>query len=91
MSALLSLRAAAPEDLLSAMALFILLWSAWSGDRAARAITGLAVLSLVAASALVVPALCHGLLGAEASAFGGMYSGDAFAAFELQPTRRVVT
>lgn len=81
MSALLALRAAAPEDLLSAMGLFILLWSAWSGDRAARAITGLAVLSLGGAAALALPALCHGLVGAQASAFGGMYSSDAFAAF----------
>ncbi len=77
----LSLRLTAPEDLLSAAGLFLLLWAAWGGDRAARHITWLAVLTLAGAGALVVPALIHGATGAEASAFYGQYSADAFAAF----------
>ncbi|MBS0255420.1 MAG: NADH-quinone oxidoreductase subunit NuoN [Proteobacteria bacterium] len=81
MSALLALRAAASEDVLSALALFMMVWAAWGGDRAARMVGWLAVAALAAAMALTVPGLCHPLTGSAASAFGGLYSGDAFAAY----------
>ncbi len=77
-----SLRLVAPEELLSIAGVVLLLASAWSkGARDARAVTWLAVATLAVAGAMVVPALCSGLSGAAALAFGGLYSGDAFAAF----------
>ncbi|MFC0589237.1 NADH-quinone oxidoreductase subunit NuoN [Novosphingobium aquiterrae] len=77
-----SLRLVAPEELLSVTGLVLLLGAAWSkGVRDARAVTWLSVLALFVAGVMVAPSLCGGLRGAEADAFGGLYSGDAFAAF----------
>ncbi|MFM5885503.1 MAG: NADH-quinone oxidoreductase subunit N, partial [Novosphingobium sp.] len=76
-----SLRLVAPEELLSVTGLVLLLGAAWSkGARDARAVTWLSVLALFVAGVMVAPSLCAGLRGAAASAFDGLYSGDAFAA-----------
>lgn len=77
-----SLRIVAPEELLSVVGIVLLVISAWGqGLRDARAITWVSVLTLFVAAAMTVPALAHGLNGPSAMAFGGLYSGDAFAAF----------
>ena len=77
-----SLRLGAAEELLSIVGIALLVGSAWGqGRRDARAITWLAVLTLFAAAVLTYPALWHGARGEAALAFGGLYSGDAFAAY----------
>ena len=77
-----SLRLGAAEELLSIAGIVLLVVSAWGqARRDARAITWLAVLTLFIAASMTVPALWHGLRGADALAFSGLYSGDAFAAF----------
>lgn len=76
-----SLRLAAPEELLSIAGLALLLVSAWAGGaRAARVVTWLSVAALAVCTALVLPAL-GGTSPVAASAFGGLYSADAFSAF----------
>ena len=67
---------AAPELLLSASALVLLMLCAWMGDRAGRPITWLAVAAL-AGAALLVP----GVRDAGGTAFGGLFVADRFAAF----------
>ena len=59
----------------------LLLIAAWAGDKAARLVTVLAVLALAVAGALTVPAVSHGAIGPEASAFFGQLSADSFAAY----------
>ena len=77
-----SLRLGAAEELLSVTGIVLLVVSAWGqGRRDARAITWLAVLALFVAASMTVPALWQGRRGADALAFSGLYSGDAFAAF----------
>ena len=76
-----SLRLIAPEELLSASGLVLLLIAAWGGDKASRTITWLAVAVLAAAAWLVAPALCSGAMGAGTEAFTGQFRADAFAAF----------
>ena len=77
-----SLRVGAAEELLSIIGIALLVGSAWGqGRRDARAITWLAVLTLCAAAVLTYPALSHGARREAALAFGGLYSGDAFAAY----------
>ncbi|WP_298199965.1 NADH-quinone oxidoreductase subunit NuoN [Novosphingobium sp.] len=76
-----SLRLIAPEETLSVAGLILLLVAAWAGDKAARAISIAAVAALVAAMALVAPALCNGAMGPETVAFGGQMRADAFASF----------
>jgi NADH-quinone oxidoreductase subunit N len=76
-----SLRLVAPETLLSIAGLLLLLVAAWAGDKAARAISILAVAALAAAAFLVAPALCGGDMGPDTSAFMGQYRADAFAGF----------
>ncbi|MBC2661350.1 NADH-quinone oxidoreductase subunit NuoN [Novosphingobium flavum] len=76
-----SLRLIAPEETLSVAGLILLLVAAWAGDKAARAISIAAVAALVAAMALVAPALCNGAMGPETAAFGGQMRADAFASF----------
>ena len=77
----LSLGLVAAEDLLSIAGLALLLVAAWAGDKASRAISIAAVTALAGAAFLTAPALCNGVMGADASAFFGQYSGDSFAAF----------
>jgi len=77
-----SLRIVAPEELLSVSAIILLVASAWGQTRRdARAVTWLAVLALAVAAAMTAPALWGGVRGDAAMAFGGLFSGDAFAAF----------
>lgn len=76
-----SLRLIAPEETLSVAGLVLLLVAAWSGDKASRLISILAVAALVAAGALVAPALCGGAMGPDTSAFYGQFRADAFASF----------
>jgi NADH-quinone oxidoreductase subunit N len=65
----------APELLLTVASIVLLLVCAWGGDRAAGLVTWLSVASLAGAAALTP---VYG--GAEAAAFGGLVSGDLFAA-----------
>jgi NADH-quinone oxidoreductase subunit N len=76
-----SLRLIAPEETLSIAGLVLLLISAWGGDKASRLISILAVAALVAAMALVAPALCGHAMGPDTSAFFGQYRADAFASY----------
>jgi NADH-quinone oxidoreductase subunit N len=76
-----SLRLVAPEELLSVVALVLLLACAWGGDRASRAISIAAAASLVASIFLVAPALCGGAMGPDSQAFFGQFRADAFSAF----------
>ncbi|KHK91596.1 NADH-quinone oxidoreductase subunit NuoN [Novosphingobium malaysiense] len=76
-----SLRLIAPEETLSIAGLVLLLVAAWGGDKASRLISILAVAALVAASALVAPALCGGAMGPDTSAFFGQFYADAFASY----------
>ncbi|MDG2003838.1 MAG: NADH-quinone oxidoreductase subunit NuoN [Novosphingobium sp.] len=76
-----SLRLIAPEETLTIAGLVLLLVAAWAGDKAARAITWVAVAALAGAAAFVVPALCSGATGPDTVAFLGQYRADAFASF----------
>ena len=77
-----SLRIGAAEELLSTVGIALLVVSAWAqGKRDARAITYISVLTLIGAAVLTAPTLWHGVRGAQALAFNGLLSGDAFAAF----------
>ena len=76
-----SLRLIAAEEVLSVAGLVLLLVAAWSGDKAARAISVLSVAALVAAAFLVAPALCAGASGVDTEAFLGQFRADAFASF----------
>jgi len=78
---LISLRMIAAEDILSLTGLIMLLVAAWGGDKTARALTWLGVAALATAAWFTVPALCHDVMGQEASAFFGQYSADSFAAY----------
>jgi NADH-quinone oxidoreductase subunit N len=81
MSWALSLRLIAAEDLFSLVGLVMLLVAAWSGDKAARLVTWVAVATLLVAAVLVAPALINGTTGAAATAFYGQYAADSFSAF----------
>ena len=77
-----SLRIVAPEELLSTVGIILLVISAWGqGRKDARGITWVAVLTLFIAALMTAPALYDGVSGEAALAFGGLFSGDAFAAF----------
>ena len=76
-----SLRLVAPEELLSIVSLVLLLAAAWLGDRQARGITWVAVATLAVAAIMVAPSVCGGCMGADASAFFGQFSADAFSGF----------
>ncbi|MCJ2181135.1 NADH-quinone oxidoreductase subunit NuoN [Novosphingobium sp. 1949] len=76
-----SLRLIAPEETLSIAGLVLLLVAAWGGDKASRLISILSVAALVAAMALVAPALCGGAMGPDTSAFFGQFHADAFSSF----------
>jgi NADH-quinone oxidoreductase subunit N len=76
-----SLRLVAPEEVLSIAGLVLLLVAAWSGDKASRLISIIAVAVLAACAFMVAPALCSGAMGPDSMAFNGQYKADAFAAF----------
>ncbi len=81
MSWMASLRLTVAEDVLSVAGFLLLLWAGWAGDRAAKAIGWAAMLALVGAAVVTLPALMNGAMGPGASAFYGQYADDAFAAF----------
>ncbi|WP_353229102.1 NADH-quinone oxidoreductase subunit NuoN [Novosphingobium sp.] len=81
MNMLPSLLSIAAEELISSATLVLLLWAAWGGDKAARAISIAAFAVLVAAAALAMPALAGGIGGHATLAFDGHLKMDAFAAF----------
>ncbi|WP_076071081.1 NADH-quinone oxidoreductase subunit NuoN [Sphingomonas montana] len=76
MSTLSSIALTAPELLLSVGAIALLLWCAWGGDTATRAISIASVALLTAAAFLLL-----GPAGQGGPGFGGLYQADAFAAF----------
>ena len=77
-----SLTLVAPEELLSVASLVLLLGAAWArGARDSRAITWLSVATLAVCAAMVAPAAFSAARGPETLAFGGLYAGDAFAAY----------
>lgn len=65
-----------PEEIISVVAMLLMLAAAWAGDRSAPLLTWLAVLTLGVAAAFT-----PGLLDAGGSAFGGLFIADRFAAF----------
>ncbi|WP_225207241.1 NADH-quinone oxidoreductase subunit NuoN [Novosphingobium huizhouense] len=76
-----SLHLVAGEELLSIAGLILLLWAAWAGDKAARAISIASVAVLTAAALIAAPALCGAAMGADTAAFFGQYRADAFSSF----------
>jgi NADH-quinone oxidoreductase subunit N len=71
-----SLMLVLPEEIVSTAALLLMLGAAWGGNRSARVLTWLAILTL-AGSAAFLPALRD----AGGTAFGGLFIADSFAAF----------
>jgi len=65
-----------PELILSGAALVLLMVVAFGGDRTARLVTWLAILSLAGAG-FAIP----GIVDSGGSAFGGLFAGDSFSAF----------
>lgn len=65
-----------PEEIISVVAMLLMLAAAWAGDRSAPVLTWLAILTLGVAAAFT-----PGLLDAGGSAFGGLFIADRFAAF----------
>jgi len=65
-----------PEEILSVGAMLLMLAAAWGGDRAAPALTWLALLILAIAAAFI-----PGIRDAGGSAFYGLFVADGFAAF----------
>ncbi|MEL6238940.1 MAG: NADH-quinone oxidoreductase subunit NuoN [Pseudomonadota bacterium] len=70
-----------PEMILTGAGLVLLLWTAWAGDKAARAISLVAVLAFLAAGLVLVPGLHSGATGPGTLAFGGLLKVDSFALF----------
>jgi len=71
----------APELLLTASGLALLLVAAWGGDRLARLNAILAASALFAAGFLLVPGLHSGVDGLDTYAFGTLMKVDSFALF----------
>ena len=65
-----------PEEIVGVGAMLLMLLAAWLGDRAAPLLTWLGVL-ILAVAAVFLPGLRDG----GASAFGGLFAADSFAAF----------
>ncbi len=70
-----------PELILTGAGLVLLLWTAWAGDKAARAISFVAAIAFFAAGLFLVPGLHDGATGPDALAFGGLMKVDSFALF----------
>ncbi len=81
MELLRSLAITGTEEVLSISGLILLLAAAWGGDKASRAISIASVAVLTVCAVLTVPALTQAAMGPAAVAWGGQFSGDAFAAF----------
>ncbi|MBI1401750.1 MAG: NADH-quinone oxidoreductase subunit NuoN [Porphyrobacter sp.] len=71
----------APELLLIAAGLVLLLVAAWGGDRLARPVAIAAAAALFGAGVLLVPGLHTGAEGPATLAFGGLLKVDGFALF----------
>ena len=71
----------APELLLIAAGLVLLLVAAWGGDKAARGIAIAAAAALFGAGFMLVPGLHVGVDGPATLAFGGLVKVDSFALF----------
>ncbi|MEE4289909.1 MAG: NADH-quinone oxidoreductase subunit NuoN [Erythrobacter sp.] len=76
-----SFRLITPELILTGTGLALLLWTAWAGDKAARAIAIAAATAFVAAGLMTVPGLHSGATGPDVLAFGGLLKVDSFALF----------
>ncbi|MEO0699583.1 MAG: NADH-quinone oxidoreductase subunit N, partial [Pseudomonadota bacterium] len=70
-----------PELILTGAGLVLLLWTAWAGDKAARAISLVAILAFLAAGITLVPGLHTGASGPDTLAFGGLLKADSFALY----------
>ena len=81
MDTMFSLSLVAPEIVLSLSGLALLLFAAWGGDEASRAISIAACIALGGAFALVATTVCAGASGPDTLAFGGQFRADAFAGF----------
>jgi len=81
MDTMFSLSLVVPEIMLSLSGLVLLLFAAWGGDQASRAISIAACVALAGAFALVAPSVCAGASGPDTLAFGGQFRADAFAGF----------
>ena len=71
----------APELLLTAAGLVLLLVSAWGGDKLARPIAILAAAALFGAGIMLIPGLHFGVDGPDTFAFGTLLKVDSFALF----------
>ncbi len=71
----------APELILTAAGLILLLWTAWGGDKQARFIAIAAASALFMAGIFLVPGLHSGVQGIDTLAFGGLLKVDSFALF----------
>lgn len=71
----------APELLLTAAGLVLLLVAAWGGDKLARPIAIMAAAALFGAGIMTVPGLHSGVDGADTYAFGTLMKVDSFALF----------
>ncbi len=71
----------APELLLTASGLILLLVAAFGGDKMARPIAILAAATLFGAGFMLVPGLHSGVMGLDTYAFGTLMRADAFALF----------
>jgi len=81
MDNLTSLALMMPETILSLSGLIMLLFAAWGGAQASRAVSIACVVALGGAFALVAPTVCAGASGIDTMAFGGQLRADAFAGF----------
>lgn len=70
-----------PELVLTGSGIVLLMIAAFGGEKASRLVSILAAVALGAAAAFAIPALASGAGGADASAFYGQISADAFASF----------
>ncbi len=71
----------APELLLTASGLVLLLVAAFGGDKMARPIAILAAATLFGAGIMLLPGLHSGVMGLDTYAFGTLMRADAFALF----------
>ena len=70
-----------PELILTGAGLALLLWTAWAGDKAARAISFAAIIAFFAAGLMLVTGLHTGATRPDTLAFGGLLKVDSFALF----------
>lgn len=81
MDYLYSLGLVIPELILTLSGLIMLLFAAWGGAAASRAVSIACCVALGGAFALVAPSVCAGASGLDTMAFAGQVRSDAFAGF----------